>query len=181
MNKFSLTALMMLLQSSIAFAKDCKIPYSDNPDVTYSINPAVIDKWNPDLSYAINPDVTYSINPNFTYKYNPDVTFTINPDQTVKLNPFISKWNGYNVCTPKGEFVGASIIANEDVMVFYIGTNWIGNFITNKKSGYNFFNRKKEWEGFLVPTKSAGFAFFNRENKWLLSLTKKKLWAQTSR
>jgi hypothetical protein len=175
MNKIYLTALIVLLHSSVVFAKDCKIPYSDNPFLNHSIHPGVSYKWNPDLSYAINPNVTYSINPNLTEEYNPDLTQSINPVETVKLNPHISKWNGYNVCTPNGELVGASVIANKDVMVVFTGKDWIGNFITNKKSGYNFFNLKKEWKGFLVPTKSDGYAFFNRENKWVLSLIKKHL------
>jgi len=90
---------------------------------------------------------------------------------TSRLNPNTSSWSGFNVCTPEGELIGASVIANKDVMVIYTGENWIGNFITNKKGGYNFFNRNNEWKGFLVPTKSGGFAFFNLENKWVLSLT----------
>lgn len=172
MNKIYPVAFMIFFQSSVLFAKDCAIPYSDNPDVTYSINPDVTYKWNPDVTYSINPDVTYSINPSVTYKYNPDVTYSINPDVTHKLNPYTNKWSGYNVCTPEGDLVGASVIANEEVMVIYTGRKWLGNFITNKKGGYNFFNRETEWKGFLIPTSSGGFVFFNRENKWVLSLTK---------
>ncbi len=167
-----LLIVLAFLNSSIVVAQECKIPSSDNPNVAYSINPNVTYKWNPDVTYAINPNVTYSINPNVTYKYNPNVTYSINPNVTTKLNPYIGDWTGYFVCTPDGDLIGASVIANEDVMVIYTGKNWIGHFVTNKKGGFNYFNRENEWKGFLVPTSSGGFAFFNKEKEWVLSLTK---------
>lgn len=120
--------------------------------------------------YYKNPNVTYAINPNVTYKYNPNVTYAINPNVTTRLNPTVGSWSGYRVCTPEGEYIGASVIADEDVMVVYSGQNWIGHFVTNNHGGYNFFNRDNEWKGFLVPTESGGFVFFNREKEWVLSL-----------
>jgi len=153
-------------------ADECKLSYVDNPNVTYSINPSVTYKWNPDVTYAINPNVTYAINPKITYSYNPNVTYSINPNVTSSLNPNLGSWTGYYVCTTDGELIGASVIANEDVMVIFTGQNWIGHFVTNGRGGFNYFNRDTEWKGFLVPTASGGFAFFNREEEWVLSLTK---------
>jgi hypothetical protein len=167
-----LIGFLSLIISVSSLAAECTIPSSDNPNVTYAINPNVTYKWNPDVTYAVNPNVTYAINPNVTYKYNPNVTYSINPNVTTKLNPYIGSWKGFHVCTPSGELIGASSIANEDVMVIYTGKKWIGHFVTNKKGGYNYFNRENEWKGFLVPTRSGGFAFFNREKEWVLSLTK---------
>jgi hypothetical protein len=152
-------------------ASECQITASDNPNISYSINPNVTYKWNPDVIYSINPDVIFSINPNVIYKYNPHVTYSLNPDVTYSLNPTLGKWSGYHVCTPSGELIGASVIANEDVMILFTGKDWIGYFVTNKHDGYNFFNKNNEWKGFLVPTSSGGYAFFNREKKWVLSLT----------
>ena len=83
--------------------------------------------------------ITSADNPNITYSINPNVTYSINPNVTTTLNPNIGKWKGYYVCTPESELIGASVIANEDVMVIYTGKNWIGHFVTNRKGGYNFF------------------------------------------
>ena len=167
-----LVGVVAVLSTATVLASECLITRADNPNVTHAINPNVTYKWNPDVTYAINPNVTYSINPNVTYKYNPNVTYSINPNVTPSLNPNVSDWTGFYVCTPEGELVGASVIANEDVMVIYTGENWIGHFVTNRKSGYNFFNRDNEWKGFLVPTGSGGFAFFDREKEWVFSLVK---------
>ena len=155
-----LTFLITLLFVVQAHAQQCNFDSADNPNVTYSINPNVTYKWNPDVTYSINPNVTYAINPRVTYKYNPGVTYKLNPDVTNKLNPRNGKWRGYYVCTPDKELIGASVIATDEVMVFFAGQNWTGYFVTNKKGGFNFFNRDNEWKGFLVPTKSGGFAFF---------------------
>lgn len=152
-----------------AYSAGCTIASADNPNITYSINPNATYRLNPDVTYAINPDVTYSINPNVTYRYNPSVTYSINPEINTSLNPNLGKWSGYFVCSPDGRSVGASVIANEDVMIFYAEQKWIGHFVTNKRNGFNFFNRDNEWKGFLVPT-NGGFAFFNREMEWVLSL-----------
>jgi len=151
-------------------SQKCRISNADNPNVTYSINPNVTYKWNPDVTYAINPDVTYAINPNVTYRYNPNVTYSINPNVTTSLNPYYGQWSGYNVCTPSGELIGYSVIANDEVMVIYPGKNWIGVLVTNHRGGYNYFNSENQWKGFLVPTSTGGFAFFNREKEWILSL-----------
>lgn len=164
--------ILVLLSFEIVSAQECKISSEDNPNITYSINPNVTYKWNPDVTYAINPKVTYAINPKVTYEYNPNVTYSINPNVTTKLNPNIGSWSGYYVCTPQNKLIGASVIANEDIMVIYTGKNWIGTFVTNKQGGYNYFNRENEWKGFLVPTETGGFVFYNREKEWVLSLTK---------
>jgi hypothetical protein len=153
-----------------AACQACAISSRSNPDVNYSINPDVTYSLNPDVTYAINPDVIYSINPNVTYRLNPMVTYSINPDVKTALNPNLGRWSGFVVCTPDGKDIGASVVANEDVMIFYAGTNWIGHFVTNNRSGFNFFNRDNEWKGFLVKTEDGGFAFFNREKEWVLSL-----------
>lgn len=164
-------AVWTLAPSGVARAQDeCRITYADNPNVTYSINPNVTYRVNPDVTYSINPDVTYSINPRVTYKYNPNVTTSLNPNVTTRLNPRNGTWRGYHVCTPDGESIGASVVANDEVMVLFAGDDWIGNFVTNKNGGFNFFNRDNEWKGFLVPTSTGGFAFFNRDKEWVLSL-----------
>ncbi|MCZ2290628.1 MAG: hypothetical protein LC125_01645 [Burkholderiales bacterium] len=165
-------AAALLLVPHFVYAADCAIPSSDNPNITYSINPDVTYRVNPDVTYAINPDVTYSINPNVTYRYNPDVTYSLNPEVTYSLDPRNGRWNGFLICSPDGDLVGASVVANDEVMVMYAGANWTGYFVTNKRGGFNFFNRSHEWKGFLVPTRSGGFAFFNRDNKWVLSLVR---------
>lgn len=171
-NTMVLLLLFVVMNFTVVIAQECKITSTDNPNITYSINPNVTYKWNPDVTYSINPNVTYSINPNVTYKYNPNVTYSINPNVTTKLNPTTGNWNGYYVCTPEGELIGSSVLANEDVMVIYTGRKWIGHFVTNNNAGYNFFNRDNEWKGFLVPTQTGGYAFFNREKEWVLSLIK---------
>ena len=153
-------SVVLCLIGSTAHSSECQIPSSDNPNITYSINPNVTYRLNPDVTYAINPNVTYSINPNVTYRYNPSVTHSINPEVTTSLNPNLGEWSGYYVCSPDGRRVGASVIASEEVMVLYAGQKWIGHFVTNKRGGYNFFNRDNEWKGFLVPTSSGGYASF---------------------
>jgi hypothetical protein len=167
-----LLLIVFLLNSTISIAQECEITSSNNPNITHSINPNFTYKWNPDVNHVINPNVTYAINPNSTYEYNPKVMYSINPNVTTRLNPYRGDWTGFFVCTPDGDLIGTSVIANEDVMVIFKGKNWIGHFVTNKKGGYNFFNRYNEWKGFLVPTNSGGFAFFNREKEWVFSLTK---------
>lgn len=152
-----IAAVLILCSGRTLAAQDrCRISPSENPNVNYAINPNVTFKWNPDVTYSIHPNVTYSINPNVTYKYNPKVTYSINPDVTTRLNPAIGSWKGLYVCNPKGELVGASVIANEEVMILYTGREWIGHFVSNKRGGYNFFDRDNEWKGFLVPTETGG-------------------------
>lgn len=158
-----------LVPSSLV-AQDCTIPVSDNPHVTLGINPSVTFRWNPDVTFAINPDVTFSINPNVTYRYNPNVTYSINPDVTTRLSPYASSWTGFHLCSTDGSKVGAAVVANDDVIILFAGGDWIGHFVTNRRGGYNFFNRQLDWRGFLVPTASGGFAFFDRDKNWVFAL-----------
>ena len=153
-----------------ADAVNCQIAPSENPNINYAINPSVTFRWNPDVSFAINPDVSFSINPNVTFQYNPDVTHSINPEVNPALNPTRGPWKGFFVCSLDGRVVGASVIANNQVMVAFAGDKWIGYFVATGEGGYNFFNRANRWEGFLVPTESGGYVFFNRQNNWTLSL-----------
>ena len=160
---------------NIGWVKNNPLPSNENMKKTIILIilfclPAFADSSKCRITSADNPNINYLINPNVTYKYNPDVTYSINPNVTYRLNPTLNNWNGYYVCNPSGQFVGASVIANSDVMVLFSDSEWTGHFVTNKKGGYNFFNRDNEWKGFLVPTKIGGFVFFNRDKEWVLSL-----------
>lgn len=120
---------LLSLACSAADAVDCQIATSENPNISYSINPHVTHRVEPDVTYSINPYVTYSINPNITYNCNPSVTYALNPEVTYSLNPNNGKCNGFLICSPDGRLVGASVIANDEVMVMYAGQKWIGYFV----------------------------------------------------
>ena len=86
-----------------------------------------------------------------------DVTYRINSNVTTRLNPTMGSWQEFLVCDLSGNVIGVSVTANDEVMVFFTGGEWTGNFVTNKAEGYNFINRDNDWKGFLVPTSNGGY------------------------
>lgn len=163
--------IAIFIVSSFTCASAFEIPNNDNPIINYSINPNVTYKYNPNVTYSINPNVTYSINPRVTYKYNPNVTYSINPNVTYSINPAVSECSGLYIYNTSGEIIGLSVTANPEVMLYFLGSEWSGYFVTNKHEGYNLFDNDGDWFGYLIPTPSGGFNLHNLDGDWMANLS----------